>query len=92
MKTHGATYETAIERMNAHQKTYDAALERMAKENIRWNIGLWVSAVVIVVGAMGLFLNRNPAPVQLVLPPQLAAPQTVQPPAAAPSAAQPEPD
>ena len=66
MKTHQATYETALERLErkmaereARQAERDARLaEGMArrdteaarrdKDNLRWQIGLWVAATVVL--------------------------------------------
>ena len=48
MNTHQATYETALERLERRMAERDAEAAKRDKDNLRWQIGLWIAAVVIL--------------------------------------------
>ncbi len=59
MNSHQATYETALERLERRMAEYnaeaakrnaerDAEFAKRDKDNLRWQIGMWVAAVVII--------------------------------------------
>ena len=48
MNTHQATYETALERLERRMAERDAEAAKRDKDNLRWQVGLWIAAVVII--------------------------------------------
>ena len=48
MNTHQATYETALERLERRMAERDAESAKRDKDNLRWQVGLWIAAVVII--------------------------------------------
>ncbi|MCY4167735.1 MAG: hypothetical protein OXE82_05595 [Rhodobacter sp.] len=48
MKTMHAEYEGALDRLRADMERRDADAAKRDKDNLRWQIGLWIAAVVIL--------------------------------------------
>lgn len=48
METHFARTESAVDRLRADMARRDADMARRDKENLRWQVGLWISAVVVI--------------------------------------------
>ena len=48
MKTMHAEYEGALDRLRADMERRDADSAKRDKDNLRWQIGLWIAAVVIL--------------------------------------------
>ena len=48
MEGHQARYETGLERLERKMAERDVEMAKRDKDNLRWQIGLWVAAVVIL--------------------------------------------
>ncbi len=48
METHQAKYETGLERLERKIAERDADQASRDKDNLRWQIGLWIAAIVIL--------------------------------------------
>ena len=48
MKTMQAEYESALDRFRADMATHREDSAKRDKDNLRWQIGLWVATVVIL--------------------------------------------
>ena len=57
MKTHQAEYRTDIARLAEDMAKRDTEAAKRDKDNLRWQIGLWIAAVVII----GVIIRWPPA-------------------------------
>ena len=48
MNTRQAEYESALDRLRADMAASREDMAKRDKDNLRWQIGLWVAAVVII--------------------------------------------
>ena len=48
MSTHQAKYESALDRLRADMAERDVDMAKRDKDNSRWQVGVWVTAVLIL--------------------------------------------
>ena len=56
-----AETSTAFERLQTDLAKRDADLAKRDKDNVRWQVGLWLGAVILIIAVLGVLI-RLPVP------------------------------